>query len=407
MKILHFADAHIGATTHGVMNSLTGFNDRVEDFLDAFDFILDYIEENAVDLVLFAGDMFHHNTPSPSLISAVAIRIKEISTICPIVMIPGNHDQAMNRVSAIQFFEELDLPNVHISDYPTHYVLEIAGHRVFIGAMPYPTYGMFDLRPSDGNVMLMEEVNSCISNWWGDIANADWLYASILLMHGTIQGVRWGSYTGTALGADSSLLLEHVNRGWDYVALGHIHLHQDLTYGLNGKSPIVYAGSIERVDFGEAAEPKGFVVITIEDDAELEYQFIELPARPFHTLKIDLRDVEIRRHHAFIKQAIKCAKLHPDTILRVIVKALDRSNVSIAEVTDLVGSSVYRLVSVTAIVEIEQRSKIKQLRADYGIDDVTKLDPVGMLELYLDSIGTDDETIDVVLDLFEDIEEEL
>ena len=34
----------------------------------------------------------------------------------------------------------------------------------------------------------------------------------------------------------------------DYVALGHIHKHQVLHYA---NPPVVYAGSIDRVDFGE------------------------------------------------------------------------------------------------------------------------------------------------------------
>ena len=44
---------------------------------------------------------------------------------------------------------------------------------------------------------------------------------------------------------------------FDYVALGHLHRFQNV----NGSHfpPVVYSGSIERVDFGERKEEKGFV----------------------------------------------------------------------------------------------------------------------------------------------------
>jgi exonuclease SbcD len=77
------------------------------------------------------------------------------------------------------------------------------------------------------------------------------------------------------------------NPAWDYVALGHIHRHQDLNAGQ--QPPVVYCGSIERIDFGEEREPKGFVWAEIEK-GHTSYQFIEGPARRFVTLRVDARE---------------------------------------------------------------------------------------------------------------------
>jgi exonuclease SbcD len=66
---------------------------------------------------------------------------------------------------------------------------------------------------------------------------------------------------------------------WSYVALGHIHKAQDINEG--SRPPVIYPGSIERVDFGEAADDKFFVVATVEADAETRVDWRKLDGRRF------------------------------------------------------------------------------------------------------------------------------
>jgi exonuclease SbcD len=70
---------------------------------------------------------------------------------------------------------------------------------------------------------------------------------------------------------------------WDYVALGHIHRHQALEP--QRFPPVVYAGSIERIDFGEEREDKGFVIAEIER-GNCSWAFHKLDARPFVTIRV-------------------------------------------------------------------------------------------------------------------------
>jgi exonuclease SbcD len=70
----------------------------------------------------------------------------------------------------------------------------------------------------------------------------------------------------------------------DYVAMGHIHKHQSLN--AESQPPIVYAGSIERIDFGEAKESKGFVLADVQR-GHTDWQFVPLETRPFIDLKIE------------------------------------------------------------------------------------------------------------------------
>jgi exonuclease SbcD len=92
------------------------------------------------------------------------------------------------------------------------------------------------------------------------------------------------------LGRDVAVLLSSLaDPRWDYVALGHVHKHQNLTKGQAGLPPVVYSGSIERIDFGEEGDPKGFCWLELER-GNVNWEFIKLDARPFVTLSADLRE---------------------------------------------------------------------------------------------------------------------
>jgi exonuclease SbcD len=92
------------------------------------------------------------------------------------------------------------------------------------------------------------------------------------------------------LGSDVTVGPEELNvSAFDYVALGHIHKHQVVRL----RPPVVYAGSPERVDFGEEKEDKGYVIVEITEGAHGErradWEFVKLPAREFLTIRIDAR----------------------------------------------------------------------------------------------------------------------
>jgi exonuclease SbcD len=108
----------------------------------------------------------------------------------------------------------------------------------------------------------------------------------ILLVHYTVRGTVLGGYAGRALlMPEIQLSLSTVtNPAFDYVALGHIHKHQCLNPGQ--QPPVVYPGSIERVDFSEEEEEKGFVLANVGRGATT-WEFVPVPARRFVTLRVD------------------------------------------------------------------------------------------------------------------------
>ncbi len=102
----------------------------------------------------------------------------------------------------------------------------------------------------------------------------------ILTAHASVQGARYGSERMVMLGSDLVLPTSLVcDPRLDYVALGHIHKPQDLNEGR--QPPVIYPGSIERVDFGEAADDRYFVFADVTRGSTQVHWMKLTGARPF------------------------------------------------------------------------------------------------------------------------------
>ena len=111
--------------------------------------------------------------------------------------------------------------------------------------------------------------------------------------HFSVNEASQGSEQNIMIGRDvavpRSVLCDPV---WRYVALGHIHKHQSLNR--DAQPPVIYSGSIERIDFGEEHEPKRVRGGEI-GDGPTSWHFQEKhrrPARPFRTIEVDVRDAQ-------------------------------------------------------------------------------------------------------------------
>ena len=103
------------------------------------------------------------------------------------------------------------------------------------------------------------KLNELVDHW---LENADPDLPIILTAHASVQGAKYGGERTVMLGGDLVLSGSLVkNPKLDYVALGHIHKPQNLNE--NSHPPVIYPGSIERVDFGEAGDEKFFVIAQV------------------------------------------------------------------------------------------------------------------------------------------------
>ena len=300
MKILHFADAHNGSDMTGPVDPDSGLPLRLEDFLKSMDTIADYVETEAINLVVFAGDAFKDRNPNPTLEREFARRIRRMASSAPVVLIVGNHDVpgAFGKAHTLEIYKALEVGQVYIVGRPEllRFSLE-AGDAQVLG-IPWPTrHNVMATEAFQG--VPAEEIDKLIADAVAEkikelAHQLDPEIPSILAAHLTIEGGDMGGGTPVGLGGGITLPLEALAlEQFDYVALGHLHRYQRL----HDNPPVVYSGSIERIDFGEEMDQKGFVVVTLgkyeEDDlfgnaAFTQDEFVPLKVRDFRTIRVHL-----------------------------------------------------------------------------------------------------------------------
>lgn len=287
IKILHFADAHIDIATHGKHDPETGLPIRALDFLKALDTIIDHAISEKVDLVIFAGDAYKDRTPSPTFQREWGKRIIRLPQAdIPALLLVGNHDisPASGRAHTLQEFDTLQVPKVRVLYKPELLKpVDLWGLQLQVLSLPWvfrsSLVAALGLSAAEEDTVHEEIEKRLTTILQARMDELDPALPTVLVGHGSVQGAVYGNERTVMLGKDLVLPGSLVkDPRLDYTALGHIHKHQDLNPGLH--PPVVYAGSIERVDFGEVADDKGFVIAEVEK-GNTSYRFVKLHGRAF------------------------------------------------------------------------------------------------------------------------------
>ncbi len=282
MKILHFADAHIDMANYGRHDPQTGLPLRVLDFLKSLDTIVDTAIDEKVDMVIFAGDAYKDRSPAPTFQREWGRRIIRLSQAgIPTFLLVGNHDMspAVGRAHAIQEFDTLQIPHVRVLQKPEFLSADKLGLPVQMIAIPYISrsglMAALEISGVDRAEVFSEIEKRLTDLLMGWLENADHSLPIVLTAHASVQGAAYGSERTVMLGSDFVLPASLVkDKRLDYVALGHIHKPQDLNEGAH--PPVIYPGSIERVDFGEAKDDKFFVIAEVEKgQTQVEWKKLE------------------------------------------------------------------------------------------------------------------------------------
>jgi exonuclease SbcD len=386
--ILHFADAHIDMANYGRHDPQTGLPLRVMDFLKSLDTIVDTAIAERVDLVLFAGDAYRDRNPAPTFQREWGRRIMRLSRAgIPTLLLVGNHDlsPSLGRAHAIEEFSTLEVPHVRVLDRPVFLGPDnLEGLPLQVIAMPWISRSgllanleMSAAKPDEVYTQIEERLTALVQDW---IAGADPALPLVLTAHASVQGAVYGGERTVMLGSDLVLPGSLVkDPRLDYTALGHIHKPQNLNENLH--PPVIYPGSIERVDFGEIADDRFFVVARVErGHTEVEWRKLT-GIRSFIDRRLMLEsDADITDQ---LRNVLPAVEQLEGAIVRLVLEYPREWEAQIDEAAlreHTAGAFEFHLVKRP---QMESRVRIPEDK------NVGSLTPLELLNLYWDASHTD------------------
>lgn len=318
IKFVHCADIHIGMENYGRLNPATGLSTRLEDFLGTLDEAVDRAIADEVDLFVVAGDIYKTKEPTPTHQREFARRMARVAAAgIQIMMIAGNHDLPLtpSRATAIDIFSAMSMPNVNVARTIRALRIETRGGPVQILALPWMTRSITMNDPKYKH-MNIHELNRVMIDMSLDRLRKlrDTLDPSVptmIVAHAHVHGAKIGAERLLTVGHDPMLAVSDFPvEDVGYVALGHIHRHQAL---VRFDPAIVYPGSINRVDFAEEIEDKGFIRGDLQCGS-CDWQFVNVNARPFLTITAFVDD------NAPLESVLSAIRMRQDQVPGAVVQ---------------------------------------------------------------------------------------
>lgn len=383
IKILHLSDIHMGSGfPHGRINPQTGLNTRLEDFVNTLGRCIDRAISEPVDLVIFGGDAFPDATPPPYVKQAFASQFRRLADAqIPTVMLVGNHDQHSQGQggASLGIYRTLGVPGFEVGDKIETHRIQTRNGFVQVITLPWLTRSGLLTRPETEGLSLAEVNDLLIKRLEpaleGEIRRLDPEIPTVLLAHIMVDRAILGAERYLAVGKGFTIPLSLLTRPcFDYVALGHVHKHQNLNS--SNDPPVIYPGSIERVDFSEEKEEKGYVLIHLEK-GNAEWEFCPLPVRSFCTIEVDVSksdDPQAAILKAIAKKNIEHA------VVRLIYKL--RSE----QLDQIDTASLHTALSSahTYTIQPELLSQLARPRLP-ELGSSASIDPLSALKTYLDN----------------------
>ena len=335
MKIITFADAHIGISTYSTIDPKTNLNTRVLDSLNGIDQIINYAEDNNIKYILFAGDMFKNALPSPTLVREINKRIKASAEKgIKWIIQDGNHDVSPLKTakSALDPLSTLKVENVEHTRFEKTYMID-NNIRVLV----LPTY------------TTQEEVENILSKYNDNIK-------TIVMGHFTSLNAKLNDWL-IASNEDAIDIKIFQKPNILAVVLGHLHKHQIL----NTNPLSYYCSSTIRTDFNEEHDKKGFVVLDIDNNYNVSYIFKEIKTQEFLSVKMDLVGEEdaqanVMSYLNHIKNDLN------DKVVRVQLTLDKENNIDDNEILEfLKNNNVSYIANISKIFDREQLIRNKDI----------------------------------------------
>ena len=390
MKILHLSDIHMGGGfAHGKIDPETGFNTRFQDFVKSLSLSIDRAISEPVDLVLFGGDAFPDATPAPYIQEAFAGQFyRLVAANIPLVLLVGNHDRhAQGQGGAsLSIYRSLGVPGTIVGDRLTTHVIDTPSGGIQIITIPWMDRATLLTREVADNLSILE-VNQLLLERLQprlelEIRKIVPELPTIVLAHLMADNAALGAEKLLAVGRGLTIPLSFLTHAcFDYVALGHVHRHQNLNP--TNDPAVVYPGSIERVDFSEEKEDKGYVMVTIEPTEppagkkfETSWEFCPLPVRTFQTIRVDVSESE--QPQLEIEQAIANVDIE-DVVVRLIYQlSPDRVELINTPALHAALSRAHHYTIQAELISQLSRPRLPELGCSVG-------DPMVALSTYLEN----------------------
>ena len=372
IHFIHTADIHFGVENYGKIDQKTGFHTRLLDFHSALQHCITYAIDHKVDFFLFCGDAYKTASPTPTQQKLLLSNFLQLyQAQIPVVIIVGNHDHPLSfgKVNSLDIFSDLPIQGFHVIHKPACITIATQNGPVQIVGIPWPTKSNYTLANQTLTTQqITEQLVSSVSSIINSFAQElDPTIPSVLAGHLTVSsGVFSGSEKRAIYGPDPTFLPSQLAVApFNYVALGHLHRHQIINPG--GHPPIVYAGSIERLDFGERREEKGFCEVFIEKH-ETKVDFITLKTRQFIQLDIVFEDSTVKQTEYII------SKIKEQNVENAIIKISYQLKPGQKDLVDLkeiqqACSEAHYVAGIHAVRPVEQRERrSNQVKLDMSIE---------------------------------------
>jgi len=262
MRILQTSDNHIGETAYSRIDMATGLNARGLDFLNSFKHTADAAIKEKVDVFLIVGDFFTKVNPHPKYILEAIRKLKQVSRAgITSIIVSGNHEtpRMVLTLNPLTLLGEID--GVHVALEPTSINV---GDYDFV-CVPAPPN--FDEIHTLFEPLLITALRNSRSE------------KRILATHIPIGQAVISSEVTLESFVGENVDVSQIPPKFEYVALGHMHKFQQITHD---KMLIYYAGSSERYEFNEEHDDKYFLIVELDDKAEVTP--IKLPTRKMLTI---------------------------------------------------------------------------------------------------------------------------
>lgn len=316
MKFVHIADIHMDSPFVNLSDRETlGDLKRLEQRKKLKE-VIEYIKENEIDMLFIAGDLYEQQYIKQTTIEYINNLFKEIPET-QIYIAPGNHDPYLKNsyYSKYKWNENVKIFNSKIEKIEQDEI-DIYG------------YGFEDFYCTECGIENLEIENPEKEN--------------ILIMHGTLDGANIEEKQYNSI---STKMLEE--KGFDYVALGHIH-----KTNFNKESKIIYPGSLVSLGFDELGQ-HGMVVGEIKNK-KLNIEFVPIKSSEFVEKRIDVTEIISKEE---LIEKINSIEIQPNEYVKIILEGKRNFEINTYE--------LYKLIQEPQIIKIKNKTKI-----NYNLDEI-------------------------------------